>query len=258
MIKNEQGYTLSELLVVIILTSLFTIIIMVFTFDLWRNGSSQQASLDTLVSRLNANDSIREALGPAVGMITQDSIADSHALVKDPAITSGDYWLPIHAIPGNTAMGASSTYKPLIYFSRYSADSTGNYIMNGAQPYQDEYVFYLDGTNKSLMQRSLANPAASGNRLKTTCPPALANGSCPSDKTIASDISSIDMRYFSRVGNLIDYTSIYDPINGAYAGPDFPVVEVVEIKLNLSKKPNFSSTNTTQSSTIIRVALRNS
>jgi hypothetical protein len=170
-------------------------------------------------------------------MITQNSIADTHTLVPDPSNASGNYWLPIHAIPGNTTIGASGTYKPLIYFGRYSTDSTGNYIMNGTQPYQDEYVFYLDGASKSLMQRSLANQSASGNRLKTTCPPSIASASCPSDKTIATDIASVDMRYFSRVGNLIDYNSIIDPITGAYIGPDFPVVEVVEIKLNLSKKP---------------------
>lgn len=257
-VGEETGFTISELLIVIILTSLLTLIIMLFAFDLWRGSATQEAQIDTLLTRFNASDTLREQIGTSSGLIIQNGIADANALAPDPAQPGGNYWLALHAVPGTTAVGANGAYTPLLYFKRYSLNTSNQYIMNGTQPYEDEYVLYLNANNKSLMQRTLVNPSAAGDKLKTTCPPAAATSSCPADKVIASDLSSVATRYFSRTGNLIDWTSITDPNTGNYVGPDFPAVEVLELTLNLSKKPSFSSTNSTQSSTIVRIALRNS
>jgi len=256
--RNESGFTIAELLVVVILTSILTLIVMLFAFDLWRTSAIQEADNDTLVTRFNASDTLREFIGTSSGLIIQNSIADSHANVPDPNISGGNFWLPIHAIPSTIPVGNSTTYTPVIYFQRYSFNSSNNYIMNGTSPYDDEYVLYLDGTTKNLMMRTLVNPSASGDKLKTTCPPASASTSCPADRVVATNISSIATRYFSRTGNLIDYTSITDPNTGQYAGPDFPAVEVLEFTINLSKKPAYSSTNPVSNSTVIRLALRNS
>jgi type II secretory pathway pseudopilin PulG len=256
--RTEAGFTITELLVVIILTSILTTIIMLFTFDLWRTAATQEANADTLVTRFNASDTLREEVGTSSGLIIQNSIQDANTLVPDSSIPGNLYWLPIHAIPGTVQVGASGTYTPLIYFRRYSLNSSNQYIMNGDQPYEDEYIIYLSGSDKALMQRSLANPAAAGNRLKTSCPAAQASASCPADKTIASNIGSVSSRYFSRTGNLRSEERRVDPNTGQYAGPDFTAVEVLELTLNLSKKPNFSATQATQNSTIIRIALRNS
>ena len=129
--------------------------------------------------------------------------------------------------------------------------------MNGVNPYEDEYVLYLSGTTKELRVRTLANPAATGNRLVTSCPPAVATSSCPKDKVLIHDITGVDLKYFSRAGIQIDFTSSTDPLTSEYNGPDFAVAEVAELSLKLAKKPLFESANTTQSTTIIRVALRN-
>jgi type II secretory pathway pseudopilin PulG len=256
--SDSRGFTITELLVVIILTTLLTLIVMVFAFDLWRTSAIQESQNDTLLSRYNAGDSLREQIGASAGLIIQNSIPDSNTLAPDTSIAGNTYWQPIHAIPGTTNIPASGNYSPLMYFRRYSTDNSKAYIMNGTSPYEDEFILYLDGSQKALMQRTLVNPSAVNDKLKTTCPPDIATGSCPADKVIASDLSSVATRYFSRTGNLIDWTSITDTDTGEYIGPDFPAVEVVEFTLNYSKKPAFSSTNPTQSSTIIRIALRNS
>lgn len=256
--NQEEGFTLPELLVTIILSALFSMLILFFFVSYWRDGYLLEADLDTLVTRLDAGDLLREEIGTSSGLIIQNGIADTHTAVPDPANATNQYWIPIHAIPGTVSVGTSGTVTPLIYFKRYSFDSTNHYIMNGTQPFEDEYVLYLNGTTKSLMQRSLANPAATGDKLMTSCPPNMASASCPADKTIAGDLASVGMRYFSRTGNLIDYTSIFDTNTNSYAGPDFTAVEVVEMTLNLSKKPTLQKTNATSNSTIIRIALRNS
>lgn len=255
--NRQAGFTLPELLITIILSVFFSMLLLYFFFGYWSYGYLLQADEDTLTTRLNAGDVLREEIGSSTGLIIQNSLADPNAEVVDPANATNNYWLPIHAIPGNITATAG-TKMPLIYFKRYSQNATGQYIMNGSQPYEDEYVLYLNGTDKTLMQRTLANPNAAGDRVKTSCPPNLAGPSCPQDKTLARDVGSINTRYFARTGNLIDYTSIFDTNTNSYAGPDFPAVEVVELTLNLTKKPTFQKTNATSNSTIIRVALRNS
>lgn len=255
--SSESGFTLPELLIAIILSAFFSMLLLFFFFQYWRYGYELQADEDTLTTRLDAGDLLRSELSTATGTIIQNGLADQNALVPDPSIASNQYWKPLHAIPGTTNMPAAGTYTPLLYFRRYSVDSSGRYIMNGTQPYHDEYVLYLNGSNDSLMQRTIANPNATGNKLQTSCPPSLATSTCPADKVVATDVSSVAARYFSRTGNTIDYTSIWDPDINAYAGPDFPAVEVVELTINLSKKTTFQTSTNISNSTIVRVALRN-
>lgn len=253
--NQERGITLVELMVAVTISGIFVSLIMYFTFSYWRYGYLLEADLDTFITRLNAGDVLREAFGTSSGLVTQNSIPDSNTLNPDPAIASNLYWVPIHAVPGNTTVSSGTT--PLLYYRRFSVNTSGSVIMNGVQPYQDEYVLYINGSTKQLLIRSLANTFALNNRLQTSCPPALASTACPADKVIANDLSSVDKRFFSRSGNIIDYTSIVDGL-GNYIGPDYPTVEVIELGLNITKKPIFQTTTSTINSTIIRIALRNS
>lgn len=255
--SNQSGFTLSELLIVMLVTGFFVTLLMYFTFSYWRYTYLLEADQATLSTRLNAGDILREQLGTSSGLITQNSLPDINRHNPDPADATNQYWEVIHAIPGNKTASVGST-TPIVYFKRFSSNASGAHIMNGVQPYEDEYILYIDGTKKQLLLRSLANASATGNRLKTSCPPAIATSACPADKVIAGEFSSVDMRYFSRTGNLIDWTSIFDPDTNTYIGPDFTSVDVIELKLNLTKKPIFQKTNATINSTIIRVALRNS
>jgi type II secretory pathway pseudopilin PulG len=254
--SHQSGFTLVELAVVMTLTLLFSGLIMTFFLDLWGSTATLQNDSETFVGRENAGDSLREAFNAASGLITQNGIADAHTNNPDPAIAAGTYWTPLHAIPGTTNMPGSST-TPLLYFEAPSVNSSKNFILNGTQPYKDNFVLYLNAGTKSLMLRTLANPSASGNRRVTSCPPSQASATCPADRTIASDISSVSLRYFSRSGNLLDWTSITDPLTGSYIGPDFPSVEVVELTLTVHRKSTVHSGSDTSNQTIVRIAFRN-
>jgi hypothetical protein len=162
----------------------------------------------------------------------------------------------VHATPGNTTYGTGNI-TPLAYYKKPSINTSKQLIMNGTQPYEDEFVLYLDKSTRSLMVRTLANPFASGNRVMTSCPAAAATVSCPADKILSGNIDSVNKRFFSRSGVVIDWASVYDSSTGQNAGPDNPTVEVAEFTLNISKKPIFQKSNTTSSSTVVRVALRN-
>ena len=254
---NQKGYTIPELVVVLIVSALLSGLIISFGFNYWRFGALQQADQDTLISRLDAGDYIRENIGESSGLIIQNSLVDNHVLKPDPAIGSGLYWLPLHAVPTTASIGNSGTITPLLYFRKLSTNKSKSVIMNGLIPYEDEYILYLNGTTKQLLARTIANPNATNNRLLTSCPAANASPSCPADQVIAEDVKSIATRYFSRTGALLDYSSSTDPNTGLFNGPDFPLVEVLELTINLQKRPELQTTNATQNNTIIRIALRN-
>jgi hypothetical protein len=239
-----------------IVSTLFSALVLFFGINYWRYGYLQEADLSTLVTRLNAQDFLRENIGTSSGLIIQNSLPDTHTAVVDPLIASGEYWKPIHAVPATTSVSSTGA-SPLLYFKRFSVNSSNAYIMNGTQPYEDEFVLYLDNTTKQLRVRALANASAAGNKLKTSCPVAIATPDCPADKVVADNLSSVSIRYFSRSGNPIDWTSLYDNINAMYIGPDYPNVEVVEFTLNMALRPVFQKTNATQNTTVIRIALRN-
>jgi hypothetical protein len=254
---HESGFTVIELLAIIATSSIIIGTMTAFALNLWTNTAVVQSDQETFVSRLNAGDYLRNSINSAVGLINQNDLSDPHAGKPDPADPSGVYWIPIHAVPGTINMGAPGTITPVVYFNRPSVDTSSNIIMNGTVPYQDDIILYMDGTTKQLLSRIVANPYATDNRAKTTCPASAASQSCPKDTVIADDVSGVDMRYFSRSGNAIDYESIVDPITGAYIGPDFPSVEVVEFNLKLHRKARLHSGADTINQAIIRIALRN-
>lgn len=255
--SDSQGFTVVELVVVITLSMLFSGLVLNFALDYWGSVTTLQSSNETLVSRQNAGDTLRYNLNRATGLIGQNSIADTNTAVADPSQPSGSYWEILHAVPQTIALPSSGSSATVFYFTAPSVDTNHNQIMNGLQPYYDEFILYLDGTSKQLLLRTLANPSASGNQLQTTCPKTLATGSCPADRIVATDIYSVGLNYFSRSGNQVNYQSIIDPDTGSYIGPDFPAAEVIEVTLNLKKPAVINGRNDTTNATIIRVALRN-
>jgi prepilin-type N-terminal cleavage/methylation domain-containing protein len=259
MTNDQAGFTLPELLSVMVISLLFSGLILFFAFNYWRATATLDNDSQTFVGRLTAGDKLRDSLNAASNLIIQNSIPDSHTNSPDPAYASNEYWLPIHAVPGNTPMGATGSSTPLIYFQQPAVDAAKNFIMNGLQPYHNEYVLYLVGTSKRLLLRTLADTNAPSNAAVTSCPAAAATATCPADRIIAEDVASIDMRYFSRAGNIINHNSIIDTsvIPNAYIGPDFPSVEVVEFNLHNYRKSRLHGGTDTTNQTVIRVALRN-
>lgn len=255
---NQKGFTVTELLIVVVATSLVTIALIAFMFNFWRFSYYSQANQNSFTERLNASDYLRERLSASSGLITQNGIADSNVGEPDPLDGTGNYWLPVHAVPGNIDTTPAGDIVPIVYFKGYSTADDKTLIMNGIIPYEDEYILYLTDEGQ-LKVRTLVNPnTIASNRLLTTCPPATASPACPEDTVLINDVESVDRRYFSRSGNLIDWTSVTDSdAPDFYIGPDNGAVEVVELKINVKAKAAFQQSETLQNSTVVRVALRN-
>jgi hypothetical protein len=257
-LRDESGFTIPELISVMIVTTIFTGLLVYFTFNFWRGTATLSADSETFVTRLNASDSLRDLIGASSGLVSQNGLADANTGSADPTNPSGQFWLPIHAVPGTISVGSGNTITPVLYFRQPALNTSKDFVMNGTQPYENEFVLYMNAATKQLLLRSLANPNVINNKTITSCPASAVTPACPADRIIADSINSITLRYFSRSGNLIDYHSIVDPTTGDYIGPDFPSVEVVEANLQLFKKSQLHGGQDTSSQTVIRIALRNS
>ena len=260
-IKREQGLSVVELLIVIVVTGLLSGLIFTFTFSYWKQAIFTQTELNAITERLNASDYLRENISASTGLATQNSVADASPLAPEPTNATGEYWKITHAYKG--LISNTSGVTPVLYFKRYSTDSNRNILVNELLPYEDDYVIYMDAPSKELRVRTLANMDAPGNAARTSCWPG--TSTCPADRILATDITGVDMRYFTRAGLEVTYsetqvtdTTVVPNVTYTVYGPDFPVVEVVEMNLKLSKIPENMKNEVFKSSTIIRVALRNS
>ncbi len=255
---NQTGIGIVELVVVMTLTLAFSGMVISFALDYWGASTTLKNDSETFVTRQNLGDILRDRLNVASGLIMQNSIPDVHATVPDPGDVSGSHWLIQHAVPKTISLPSSGQYTPVVYYTAPSTNTSKAPIMNGSLLYYDEFVLYLNGSTRQLLLRNLINPATIGsNSLRTTCPKSAATTSCPEEKVVATDVTSVSTRYFSRSGNLIDWTAVIDPLTGENIGPDFPSVEVVELTINLGRKAIIKGAQDTTNQTIVRVALRN-
>lgn len=267
---RQDGFTLLEMMIVVIMTSILSVIIFAMGFQYIKQAANLSARTNFYADRLNVSDYLRQNVGLSTGLLNQNSLADSNVLVADPDDGTGTHWKSLHAIPGS--FGSSGAITPIVYFSQDALRSDGTPIMNGATAYQNEFIIYHDGPSSELRIRALANPLASDNTTRTTC--STTTATCHKDKVLLTGVQTVEMRYFSRSGDDIDFRSSCDPDIFACAsntppgceqvapytgcnGLDFSQVEVAQFKLKVKKVIESDANRSIYNSTIIRVALRN-
>jgi prepilin-type N-terminal cleavage/methylation domain-containing protein len=118
-------------------------------------------------------------------------------------------------------------------------NSSKQYIIDPStgSPYMNELVYYKSGS--TLMERILANPSATGNRMHTSCPPASATSSCAADPQLAEYVNTMAF-------------TLYDQ-NDAQTTT---ATAARSVKINLSMQRNAPGNPITVSNEI-RVTLRN-
>lgn len=118
-------------------------------------------------------------------------------------------------------------------------NSSKNYIIDSltGEPYANELVYYKQGAD--LYRRTLANPSATGNTLKTSCPAAVATSSCPADIKLTSNIKTMSF-------------TLYDQDNALTTNP--LLARSIQIDLSL-EKDTFGQPLSLDNS--IRISLRN-
>lgn len=186
--SNERGFTLVELLVVMIITVLLSGVIMGFVVDQLRSGVIDSAKQQLLAQAELGLDYTAKDIRLSANADANNRWPDANA--PDPADQYS--W-----------QSGSDT----LVLATGAQDSSGNILFTDPSKYitaKDNHVYFL--SNGTLYRRILASPA-SGNAAATTCPSDSASSSCPADKVVLSDVSSFSVTYIDSSGQPVTPTS---------------------------------------------------
>lgn len=218
-IVKNAGFTIVELLVVLSVMMIISLTVFGVATGFFSTLTRNNARTEMTVASQNLLRSTVENLRYGDGIRQTNQIADSNAPVGGWN-TSNTSFVVIIAVP--------------------ALDSTKNYIIDPdtGSPYMNELVYYKNGS--TLMRRRLANPNATGNTATTSCPPAIANASCPADIVLADYVKSM-------------LFTLYDQDGAQTTTP----AEARSINIKLDMQRYSSSSKPIDLTTNLRVTLRN-
>ena len=179
MTSKQGGYTITELLVVVVVVGILSVSIPMILISNMRaialgNNtatliSTAQLGLDTLAEQVRLGSNVRttnrwsDPNAPGAGSGNNFSwTSDSDTLVIDSPVvdTAGD----------------------IVFLD------TSQYV-----PETNEEVFYFQ--DRQIRRRIIAAPSVADNKKQTTCPNAVASSACRPDAVIMEDVESVEFTY---------------------------------------------------------------
>ncbi|HET8991750.1 MAG TPA: type II secretion system protein [Candidatus Saccharimonadales bacterium] len=180
--SNQSGFTLIELLIVMIIMGILSLSLANFIVT-WLQASSLAQNRSTLLYTAEN----------ALDIMTQDielsGYADLNNQYPDPYAPGGQY-------------GWTSGPQVLV-LAKVAVDKYNNVIYSDSAKYitlKDNEIYFLSGTT---MYRRTLSSGNSSDVAVTTCPAADATPSCPADKVIATNVSSLNFSYYDANENIV-------------------------------------------------------
>jgi len=216
--RKRFGYTVPELTISIVVLGILIIGLFSFATYYFTSVTRYSSFVEMSVDAQNLLRATVEQLRYGAGVRQSNTISDPNGPIGGWNTSNANFVIII-AVP--------------------AIDANRNYIIDSAtgSPYNNELVYFKNGT--TLYRRSLANPDAVGNTLKTSCPATLATDSCPADARLVENLDSMVFTLYDQ-----DDVITTDPL----------LARSVLISLGLKKK-SFGTPLTLDNS--IRVTLRN-
>lgn len=180
--SNHAGFTLVEMLVTLTIMGILSLTLANFIADWLQTETLAQKRSDLL-------SSAETALDTATTDIRLSGDADQNNRWPDANAPGGQF-------------GWQSNSQTLV-LAKAATDKRHNVIFSDPAKYitqKDNEIYYLSGT--TLYRRTLASTDASDSAT-TTCPPAVASNSCPSDTTIASGVTNFSVAYYDANENVV-------------------------------------------------------
>lgn len=181
-IKNQSGFTLIELIIVMLVMSILSLSLAAFITD-WLVVSGQE----------NANSALQSTAESALDQVTTD-------IELSGSVDQTNRW-PDPNGPGGIYGWQSGSQTMIL--AHIATNSSGNVIFIDSSDYitqKDDYIYFLSG---STLYRRILSSGTSGDTAVTTCPPAIATSSCPPDTTIATGVTSWSVSYFDASNNSV-------------------------------------------------------
>jgi prepilin-type N-terminal cleavage/methylation domain-containing protein len=183
---SEGGFTLVELLVVMIIMGILSLTLANFITD-WLQASSLAQT------RANLLTTTETSLDTVTNDIRLSGNADQNNRWPDPYAPGGQF-------------GWQSNSQTLV-LAKVATDSSNNIIYSDPAKYisqKDNEAYYLSG---SVLYRRTLTSDSSNDAAVTTCPPANATSSCPADTTVATGVSSLSFSYYDASEQIVSPTN---------------------------------------------------
>jgi prepilin-type N-terminal cleavage/methylation domain-containing protein len=181
--KSEAGFTLVELLIVMIVMGIMSLTLANFIVTWLQQSSLSQARTDLLTNAEMALDTVTNDIKLSGSADQNNRWPDSNG-------------------PGGNQFGWTSGSQVLV-LAKAAVDSSNNIIFSDTAKYisqKDNEVYYLSGT--TLYRRTLASSSPNDSAV-TTCPPASASSTCPADETVATGVSNLSFTYYDADENVV-------------------------------------------------------
>lgn len=185
--KRQDGFTLTELLVAISVTSLLFVGIMTFLVTTLADNSVRQARADLLRETQLTLDSLTKDIRLSANVDDKNTVADSNS--PDAATKFGRGW--------------ESNANTLI-LSKSVEDNDKNIVFQDAAHYVTEknnIVYFLN--DRVLYKRTIAANVAN-NRNTTSCPKTSSSATCPADVELVHNVESFNLRYFDGMNDEVN------------------------------------------------------
>lgn len=175
-ISNERGFTVVEVLVIVVLIGLLFTPVIGGLFFFYGNTVASTRQTQLALDSQNLVRSISESLRTAAAVRTSNAISDPNG---------GGGW-------------TTSDVNNVLVVATPALNASNQFITNAGTPYQNELVYFV--SNGALYRRSLANTSASGNSMTRTCPAASVSPTCPADAVFSTKVKNIGLTFYDQAG----------------------------------------------------------
>lgn len=184
---SNKGFTLIEIIVATMVSTLLLIGILTFLTATLVNNSVRQARADLLREAQLALDTITRETRLSANV-------DETNRIEDPNSPNAEE---------QDGLGWVSDSDTLVLATAVE-DNNRNIIFQDATHYiteKNNNIFYLD--NGNLYRRRIAADI-DGNSEKTSCPPDAATGGCPADVRLVQNVNSFEINYYNAMDEEVD------------------------------------------------------
>lgn len=187
---NEDGLTIIELSIALMVTAVLATIMIGFSVDKLEQSSIQSTQYNLLTNAETGLDTVANDIRIANSADDNNRYADPYA----PGAPSNELSWTSNSTTLILAVAATDKSRNVLW------EDAHDYIS-----YKNNVIYYL--SNGTLYRRVSIDPAATGDSLADTCPPAHATASCPADGDILDNVSSFSVQYYNADNQQVDPAS---------------------------------------------------